>query len=99
MVAPQGRLDGDGAPVLKDAIDEIVKEDGRHRVVIDMSGVGFVDSTTLRSVIAALKRLRRGDGELRLAAPNEQARIVLELTTLDRAFPHYPTVEDALAGL
>lgn len=97
VVAPTGRLDVAGAPALKDAISELLK-DGPQRVVIDMEGVSFVDSTGLGSVIAALKQIRGTQGELRLAAPNQQVRVVLELTTLDRVFPYYATVEEALTG-
>ena len=95
VVAPNGRLDVAGAPTLKEAIGNAVK-DGTPRLVIDMEGVSFVDSTGLGSVIAALKLVRGSKGDLRLAAPNQQVRVVLELTTLDRVFAYYPTVEDAL---
>lgn len=98
VIAPTGRLDVAGAPMLKDAITELVKS-GPSKVVIDMEGVSFVDSTGLGSVIAALKQIRSNQGELRLAAPNQQVRVVLELTTLDRVFPYFATVEEALAGL
>lgn len=97
VVAPTGRLDVAGAPALKEVITEVVKN-GLPRVVIDMEGVSFVDSTGLGSVIAVLKQLRSSQGELRLAAPNQQVRVVLELTTLDRVFPYYATVEEALTG-
>ncbi|HEY1419537.1 MAG TPA: STAS domain-containing protein [Candidatus Dormibacteraeota bacterium] len=97
VVAPTGRLDVVGAPALKDVISEVVKS-GLPRVVIDMEGVSFVDSTGLGSVISALKQIKGSQGELRLAAPNQQVRVVLELTTLDRVFPYYATVEEALTG-
>jgi anti-anti-sigma factor len=97
VVAPTGRLDVAGAPALKDAISEALKN-GQPRVVLDMEGVSFVDSTGLGSVIAALKQIRSSQGDLRLAAPNQQVRVVLELTTLDRVFPYYSTVEEALTG-
>jgi anti-anti-sigma factor len=97
VVAPTGRLDVAGAPALKDAISEALKN-GQPKVVLDMEGVSFVDSTGLGSVIAALKQIRSSQGDLRLAAPNQQVRVVLELTTLDRVFPYYSTVEEALAG-
>ena|SRR5579859_2343686 len=97
VIAPTGRLDVAGAPALKEAVSEVVK-DGPQNVVIDMEGVSFVDSTGLGSVIAALKQVRSSQGELRLAAPNQQVRVVLELTTLDRVFPYYATVEEALTG-
>jgi anti-sigma B factor antagonist len=97
VVAPTGRLDVAGAPALKDAITDLAKN-GAPKVVIDMEGVSFVDSTGLGSVIAALKRIRNRQGELRLAAPNQQVRVVLELTTLDKVFPYFATLEEALAG-
>ena len=97
VVAPTGRLDVAGAPALKDAISEALKN-GTPRVVLDMEGISFVDSTGLGSVIAALKQIRSSQGDLRLAAPNQQVRVVLELTTLDRVFPYYSTVEEALTG-
>jgi anti-sigma B factor antagonist len=97
VVAPTGRLDVAGAPTLKDAISETVKN-GHPKVVIDLGGVSFVDSTGLGSVIAALKQIRSSAGDLRLAAPNQQVRVVLELTTLDRVFPYFATVEEALTG-
>ena len=97
VLAPTGRLDVAGAPALKEAIGDLVRN-GPAKVVIDMEGVSFVDSTGLGSVVSGLKQLRNAQGELRLAAPNQQVRVVLELTTLDRVFPYYATVEEALTG-
>lgn len=59
VLAPTGRLDVAGAPALRDAIGEAVRN-GPPKVVIDMEGVSFVDSTGLGSVIAALKQIRSG---------------------------------------
>ena len=97
VLAPIGRLDVAGAPALREAFSEIA-QNGPPRVVIDMEGVSFVDSTGLGSVIAALRQFKTTQGQLRLAAPNQQVRVVLELTTLDRVFPYYATLEEALAG-
>ncbi len=95
VLAPSGRLDVAGAPALKEAVSEAMKS-GQLRLIIDMEGVSFVDSSGLGSVVAALKQVRSSKGDLRLAAPNQQVRVVLELTTLDRVFPYYATVEEAL---
>jgi anti-sigma B factor antagonist len=97
VVVPSGRLDVAGAPSLKEAIGDAIKN-GAPKLVIDMEGVSFVDSTGLGSVISALKQIRSSEGDLRLAAPNQQVRVVLELTTLDRVFPYFATVEEALTG-
>src|SRR6266852_6106115 len=96
VLAPSGRLDVVGAPALKEAVSEAMKKNGHPRLVIDMEGVTFVDSSGLGSVVSALKQVRTSKGDLRLAAPNQQVRVVLELTTLDRVFPYFATVEEAL---
>ena len=95
VLAPSGRLDVVGAPALKEAVSEAMKN-GQPRLVIDMEGVTFVDSSGLGSVVSARKQVRTSKGDLRLAAPNQQVRVVLELTTLDRVFPYFATVEEAL---
>src|SRR2546423_10621831 len=87
VVAPTGRLDVAGAPALKEAISEGVKN-GPPRIVLDMEGVSFVDSTGLRSARSALTQGLGTHGQLRLSAPNQQARVVLLLNTLDRVFPY-----------
>jgi anti-sigma B factor antagonist len=95
VLAPSGRLDVVGAPALKEAVSEAMKN-GQPKLVIDLEGVTFVDSSGLGSVVSALKQVRSSKGDLRLAAPNQQVRVVLELTTLDRVFPYFATVEEAL---
>jgi anti-sigma B factor antagonist len=96
VLVPSGRLDVVGAPALKEAVSEAMKKNGHPKLVIDMEGVTFVDSSGLGSVVSALKQVRTSKGDLRLAAPNQQVRVVLELTTLDRVFPYFATVEEAL---
>src|SRR5438105_13524121 len=97
VLAPTGRLDVAGAPALKEAIGEVVRN-GPPKVVIDMEGVSFVDSTGLGSVIAALKQIRNSQGELRLAAPNQQVPVVPEPTPQHRLCPHSATRDEPLTG-
>ena len=71
--------------------------DGHRKIVVDLSGVTFVDSSGLGALVAGLKSARQASGDLRIAAPPEQTVAVLKLTSLDRVFRIYPTVEDAVA--
>src|SRR5260370_13983991 len=97
VLAPSGRLDVVGAPALKEAVSEAMKQNGHPRLVIDMEGVTFVDSSGLGSVVSALNQVRTSKGDLSLAPPNQHVRAVLEPPALDRVFPYVSTVEDALA--
>src|SRR5207245_9653395 len=95
VLAPTGRLDVAGAPALKDAVSEAMKS-GKPRLVIDMEGVSFVDSSGLGSVVAALKHLRSSQGALRLVVANHGGRVVLRVATLDRRVPYDLRVAEAL---
>lgn len=74
-----------------------VVADGGKRLVVDLGEVSFVDSSGLGALVGGLKAGRHG-GDLRIARPAEQARTILELTTLNRVLRPYATVEEALAG-
>jgi anti-sigma B factor antagonist len=57
----------------------------RHkRLVVDLGGTEFIDSTGLGVLVRALKRLRHHGGELVVRSPRPNARKVLAITCLDR---------------
>jgi anti-anti-sigma factor len=97
IVQPIGRLDLLAAPDLKQLLTDTVAS-GHHHLVVDLSNVTFVDSSGLGALIGGLKAARLAGGDLRIARPNEQARLILELTTLDRVLRPYATLEEACAG-
>lgn len=92
-----GRLTMVAAPALKSAIDDAV-ESGQTHVVVDLSDTSFVDSSGLVALVAGLKRTRQAGGDLRIAEPQEQVRMVLALTNLDRILQPFDRLEDALNG-
>jgi anti-sigma B factor antagonist len=89
-----GRLDMAGAPRLRATVAEAVT-DGATRVVIDLGGTEFMDSSGLGALIGCLKVVRQAGGELRIAAPRPQVVMVLELTSMHRVLTPYDTVEEA----
>jgi anti-anti-sigma factor len=74
-----GELDIASAPTLERAIEELDAE-GAQRVVIDLGGVTFMDSTGLRALLLAHQRTS-GDGhQLRLRPGPRQVQRVFELS-------------------
>jgi anti-anti-sigma factor len=98
VVRPVGRLDLLSAPDLRQRLAAEVAG-GRPRLVVDLSETTFIDSSGLGALIGGLKATRLAGGDLLLACPNEQARVILELTTLDRVLRPHLTVEQALGAL
>ena len=68
------------------------------RLIVDLGETTFLDSSGLGALIGGLKAARQAGGDLRLARPGEQARVVLQLTALDRVLPAYESVAQALDG-
>lgn len=77
----RGELDAASTPALDAAIDAATP-DGAADLVIDLSGVTFVDSRGLSSLIGAHKRLAGHGRRLVLRSPQLMARRVLHMTGL-----------------
>jgi anti-sigma B factor antagonist len=95
LVAVEGEIDLATAPALKSALMDLLPK-GFSRFVIDLSGVGHMDSTGL-GVLVGFRRRLADDSRLAVAATRANVRAVIELTGLD--FQLCETVEAAVAHL
>jgi anti-anti-sigma factor len=87
-----GELDIATADQLLEAVAAVEAAAG-EKLVIDLSDVGFMDSTGLRVLIAANKSALENEFELVIVTGTSPAKRVLELTRMDE----HMTVVDALA--
>jgi anti-sigma B factor antagonist len=94
VIRGEGRLNMVSAPGLREAVTEAVAA-GRPRIVVDLSGVEFMDSSGLGALVGCLKTTRQAGGDLRIAAPSEQVTMVLKLSNLDRILTSYASATDA----
>jgi anti-anti-sigma factor len=90
LVEVKGRVDSMNADQLGDALTHEI-DAGHTAIVLDLSGVDYMSSAGLRELVAALKRVKRATGDLRLAQPSERVREVLEMAGLDTIFQIFPT--------
>ncbi len=97
VIRPSGRLNMTAAPELRDLVATAIRDQGRSHVVIDLAATEFIDSSGLGSLVGGLKAARTAGGDLRIACPTTQVRMVLELTNMLRILRPYETVEDALS--
>ena len=73
-------------------------EQGRPKVVLDLTDVPFITSACLGALMVAHKRGRERGGYLRVACAQPLVRQVLQMTKLTRLFGLYESVEDAVAA-
>jgi anti-sigma B factor antagonist len=94
VVRGDGRLNMVSAPALREQVTAAIAA-GRIRIVVDLGGTTFMDSSGLGALIGCLKTARQADGDLRIAAPNEQVRMVLRLSNVDRVLRSYDDPAEA----
>ncbi len=85
VLALTGELDPHTAPLLQEQIDAVRSAAGAARpttVVLELSGLTFIDSSGLRVVISTQRSLAADGGQLVLRGPSETARRLLEITGL-----------------
>ncbi len=97
VVAVRGEVDIATAPKLREKLVELASH-GAQKVVVDLEGVDFLDSTGLGVLIGGMKRLRGLDGDLTLVCTQPRILKVFEITGLNRAFTIHETVDAAVAG-
>ncbi len=72
--------------------------DNIKRIVIDLGGVNYMNSSGIGTLIACLTTVRNGGGELRLANVGGKVQNLFVITQLVKVFDTYETVERALAN-
>lgn len=92
-----GEIDVYTAPRLREAIVAAIEE-GRHRLIIDVQKVNFLDSTGLGVLVGALKRVRGDGGSLDIVCTQERILKIFEITGLDKVFGLHATVDEARAA-
>jgi anti-sigma B factor antagonist len=91
-------MGGPDASALNSKLHELV-DAGKTRVVLDMSGVEFMNSSGLGLLIGGASLLKNAGGALRIAAASEKILALIKITKLGSVFETHPTVEAAIASL
>jgi anti-anti-sigma factor len=86
VLVVRGELDAYSAPTLDDAVARALAG-GATRLVIDLEGVGFIDSSGLRSMIRARKQVGDDETALQIRHPQPATVRLLEITGLTAHFP------------
>jgi anti-sigma B factor antagonist len=103
LLSVSGRLDAMSAPQFKQRIDELFDQ-GRYRIVLDLSGLEYVASPGLRVLIEARKRARDWKltdlegGDVRIANLPPRIKEVFDLTGFTSLFEIYSDTTEAVGS-
>jgi anti-sigma B factor antagonist len=95
IVEIHGEADVYTVPRIREHLFDRIRE-GRHRIILDMLGVSFIDSTGLGLLVGIRKRMHPDEGELKLVSTNPSIRRIFKITGLHAVFRIYDSVEAAM---
>jgi anti-anti-sigma factor len=93
VVRVTGRLDATTAPELDQAVVQII-EQGKHKMVFDLTHLEYVSSAGLRIFLVVAKKLKVLNGELSLAGLQGNIKEVIEISGFPSILPCYDSMED-----
>lgn len=70
-----------------------------RQLVLDLSGVSYIDSSGLGTLVGVYSSARAAGADIKLAGLNQRLRDLLQITKLVTVFEVYDTVQQAVAAL
>lgn len=96
ILEPKGKImGGPDASLLYDKLHECM-EQGKKKIVIDLSGVDWMNSTGLGILISSYTKLRNQDGDLKLANVTDKIKSLLTITKLVTVFEAHDSIDEAV---
>jgi anti-anti-sigma factor len=85
VVSVQGRINVDNSGELRRKLSDALRR-RPAKLTVDLSGVTFIDTSGLATLVEAARNARRQGAQLTLCGIHGQARYFLEITSLDQLF-------------
>ncbi len=99
VVSVHGELDLSSADELRGALGDGTGGEAKSRLIVDLVGTTFLDSTALGIMAAAAKALERAGGSLTVVATDPRIVRIFRLTGLDRSIRVEHSLAEAVARL
>ncbi|MEM9166587.1 MAG: STAS domain-containing protein [Planctomycetota bacterium] len=96
VVRPVGDIDLSRSPVLRESIRSALS-DGPGRLVVDLAGVDYMDSSGVATLVEAMQLTKRGGHDLVLCSLTDRVRSIFEIARLEQVFRIEQDVDAALA--
>jgi anti-sigma B factor antagonist len=95
VIRVAGEIHSTTAPEFAERLNAAI-ERGKTGVVLDLTGVEFIDSTGLSVLLNGLRRITRARGAMAIACANPTVLRLFEITKLDSTFEIVPDCDEAI---
>jgi anti-sigma B factor antagonist len=96
VAMPVAELDAANAAEFKRDMAPVL--DTHAKVILDLTGLRFIDSSGLGAFISCLRKLNEKHGDLKLCGMSKQVRTVIELVRMQRILDIHGSREEAIAA-
>jgi anti-sigma B factor antagonist len=98
VLEPKGKImGGPDATAMHEMLHDLVAHE-KKRVIIDLGGVDWMNSTGLGILISSLTTMRNNNGDLKLANITEKIQSLLTITKLVTVFETFDSVQEAVSS-
>lgn len=91
----EGRLDAYSSNQVDETINSLI-EDGKIKIVVNFEETEYISSSGLRVMLASLKRLKKIDGNIKLACLKPYVLEVFEIAGFTQLFDIYESEDEAV---
>jgi anti-anti-sigma factor len=98
LVSVTGRMDAVSSPEFEKELGKLIDE-GNINFVVDLTGLDYISSSGLRSVLVTAKKLKGKNGQILLASLQDVVKEVFEISGFSAIIPIHESVEEAMAVL
>ncbi|HHS12180.1 MAG TPA: anti-sigma factor antagonist [bacterium] len=95
VVAVKGYLDAHTAPELEQMLQQLVDEERVH-IVVNLAGLSYISSAGLGVFMGFIEDIRKKNGDIKLAEPNEKVYRVFDLLGFPVLYEIYQKEEEAI---
>lgn len=95
VLTPVGDIDLSRSPVLRNSL-RVAQNSKPMRLVIDLAGVDYMDSSGVATLVEALQIARRNNTRMVLCGMKDRVRSIFEIARLDTVFTIAATRDAAL---
>ena len=92
----RGEIDLHNSPNVRAVLLKFLDENKPGRLVLNLAGVPYMDSSAIAVLVEALQRMRKTGGKIYLTNLQPRVKGLLEIARLDSIFSVVATEEDAL---
>jgi anti-sigma B factor antagonist len=99
LMSLKGDVDMNSSPDVRSSLGAAFKQGGAKALLIDLSGVRYMDSSGIATLVEAMQNCMKQGMRLRLVELSPSVRDVFELARLASVFEIFPSVNEASKGL